>query len=1450
MKRYSPRDWTGGSCALVKHVLLMLVALSMANSWIKPIEAAERHWTGNASANWSNLNNWSPVGIPQNGECLIFDQDNNTSMNNDIPNLTVTGLAFYGNDYQLSGNSLTITPNGGACGFLGDISNTSQSSRSVDINCGLVLGADTSIATGFGSDDLLSLDRTIYLHVNGYIDLNGHNLTLVATAEHWVDGLNDKYNDPGNLYMSGVILGTGNISASVEDDCLLEFSGPLANTFQGTLTVRDDYTSDPAYRGSHTISFKQGGVVVNDRLVIPGATVVTLNHSEQIGDNGTVAISDGSQLLLNGFNETIGTLAITNVSADASPSVLDTGTGLLGLNGGIIASVDNTAIHPTIKGHLNLNGFLPFNINGGPQPGLEILASIQGNGFQKVGDGLLRLSGNNSFFGDAEISEGTVEARTATAFGQAGPTYGVELDGSGSLVLQGVAIGAEPLFVNSASSILTAYNQCSWAGPVTLNTTLNVIPVDATFSGSKLNFSGIMSGIGGLNLLPALFGVGNAQLSGPNANTFTGPLTVNCQLLELNKLSNIRACAGPLVVGGAPGSALREVRWLNSYQDVYDVAHTSASLTLYSNGFVNLSNHNEYFGPLTFNGGVVDSGASGYSYIFQPVTVNPTNVSAIINGNLAMPGGDNRTFIVGHGTVDSDLIVNAVVSGTPNYFVKQGAGTMSLRNFNTYDAVTLLQAGTLDVNNDAALGTPAGTVISGGATLRLDGYGANMLEGFEMVGAGVGGTHGAIEVVSNSTFNLSGSINLDAATTINVGQGSALGLNGNIYGTGPLIETGMGTLVLGGTAANTYSGGMTANQGTLLLNKPNAVDAVPGPLTVGAADGSTSATARSLNSYQISGNIYVNPGSLMDINSQQENVDFLSLSGSAAVQTGSGYLSLKTGADINVYPVSGSPPATITGTISLDPGNHHINVASGSGTPGLLVYATMSQYSTEASIEKTGPGVLSLNGNNSFQGNVQVDSGTLIAANAGALGGSAKTTSVINDGTLALDGGIVFNLETLVLNSSAAIALDSRSGSNTWNGPIGLYQPTGISVSPAGGYLQVLNSVSGPGGLTKLGLGTLQFWGFTANTYAGITTVSAGTLEAGRVNLTSVPADVVVGDDSSSSTTAILRTDREQQFSRTASLNVRRSGLFDVFPFPSVPVPNPTLRTVVGNGKVNLGTGTSLTVSNDVSCAFLGVISGPGAFNKTGAALMQLTGNNTYTGNTTISGGTLQVDGSQPQSAVQISGGARLQGLGTVGNISLSGSSSAVAPGDGPGMLTCSNFNANGSGGGSSLEIQLNCSNPGTDYDQLNVHGSVTFGNRVNLNASLNFSSWLSNTFTIINNDGTDPVTGTLNGLAQNATLTIGSEQFRISYTGGDGNDVVLTQISGLPLPTLSIESVPPGSVRLLWRTNTPTYRLQSNTNLTTTNWIVPSPTPVILGTNYVVTNAAAGAGFYRLINP
>ncbi len=80
---------------------------------------------------------------------------------------------------------------------------------------------------------------------------------------------------------------------------------------------------------------------------------------------------------------------------------------------------------------------------------------------------------------------------------------------------------------------------------------------------------------------------------------------------------------------------------------------------------------------------------------------------------------------------------------------------------------------------------------------------------------------------------------------------------------------------------------------------------------------------------------------------------------------------------------------------------------------------------------------------------------------------------------------------------------------------------------------------------------------------------------------------------------------------------------------------------------------------------------------------------------------------------------------------------------------------------------------------QLNVTGSVNLGlSTLNLSASPTFVPSAGQQFVIVNNDGADAVTSSFAGFAQGSTTVIGGHTFSISYTGGTGNDVVLTEES------------------------------------------------------------------------
>ncbi len=106
---------------------------------------------------------------------------------------------------------------------------------------------------------------------------------------------------------------------------------------------------------------------------------------------------------------------------------------------------------------------------------------------------------------------------------------------------------------------------------------------------------------------------------------------------------------------------------------------------------------------------------------------------------------------------------------------------------------------------------------------------------------------------------------------------------------------------------------------------------------------------------------------------------------------------------------------------------------------------------------------------------------------------------------------------------------------------------------------------------------------------------------------------------------------------------------------------------------------------------------------------------------------------------------------------------------------------------GSTLMLDANGTSPGAysipgsivGHDQVVVHGEVTLGGATLVlggTYGYTFSGPIGASYRLIDNDGTDAIVGTFSGLAQNALLSVGNHTYRISYTGGDGNDLVVTR--------------------------------------------------------------------------
>ncbi len=242
---------------------------------------------------------------------------------------------------------------------------------------------------------------------------------------------------------------------------------------------------------------------------------------------------------------------------------------------------------------------------------------------------------------------------------------------------------------------------------------------------------------------------------------------------------------------------------------------------------------------------------------------------------------------------------------------------------------------------------------------------------------------------------------------------------------------------------------------------------------------------------------------------------------------------------------------------------------------------------------------------------------------------------------------------------------------------------------------------------------------------------------------------------------------------------------------------------VTGDGSVGLSDGTSTGGAFSIaSGASLGLgsedseysvdptttISGTGSLSLGASTTMVLPADFNFAGSANVFSGVLQVDGSLIGSGISVSGGT-LSGIGTVGALSVG--NAAVSPGDGAGTGILNvqgpadfagNFDDEEGQEFSTLTVQLNGPTPGTGYTQLNVTGAVDLA-ECSLNPSLGFTPSSGEQFTIIKS--TVPIVGTFDGLPQGAPLTIGSTPFTISYHGGDGDDVVLTQAT-LAAPTVT----------------------------------------------------------------
>ncbi|WP_267225560.1 autotransporter-associated beta strand repeat-containing protein [Dyella silvae] len=339
-----------------------------------------------------------------------------------------------------------------------------------------------------------------------------------------------------------------------------------------------------------------------------------------------------------------------------------------------------------------------------------------------------------------------------------------------------------------------------------------------------------------------------------------------------------------------------------------------------------------------------------------------------------------------------------------------------------------------------------------------------------------------------------------------------------------------------------------------------------------------------------------------------------------------------------------------------------------------------------------GAGTTVLTGNNSYTGGTTITSGTLQIGDGGTTGNiSGNVTnhsalvfnhsdnitlsgSVIGTGTLAQNGnGTLFVTNSVTEAGSTTINAGTLSiGNGTTDGTVATNIVDNSALVFNRSSVTYGNVISGPGTVQKLGGGTLTLTG--SNTYSGITTISAGTVQVGN----------------------------------GGSTGTLGSG------------------AVLDNGM--------LTFNRSDAVSYNGVISGTGGLTQAGPGTLTLTGRSTYTGATVVTAGTLLVNGTLGPSAVTANSGTTLGGAGIIaGPVTINGGT--LAPGaqiGAAGTLYVGGLSLH-----SQLNVDLAMPDViGSPNDLINDTGNLSLTGVLNVNDAGQFAS-TPGSYRLINYEGT-----------------------------------------------------------------------------------------------------------------
>jgi autotransporter-associated beta strand protein len=499
-------------------------------------------------------------------------------------------------------------------------------------------------------------------------------------------------------------------------------------------------------------------------------------------------------------------------------------------------------------------------------------------------------------------------------------------------------------------------------------------------------------------------------------------------------------------------------------------------------------------GTATISGGV--SIAGGTLAITAPATIG--GGVSVSGGTLRVGDGGTAGSLAADVTVDVGTTVvfdradaatfSGAISGAGTVR-QQGAGTLVLSGTNTFSGPLVAAAGSVSVASDASLGavpgaaTPGRLVLADTTLATTSSFTLAATRGLALGPAGGSGS-GTIDVAGGTTLSYAGAI---------ANNGTA----------GTLVKAGPGTLALSGTS--TYSGGTRLTAGRLEFASGGALGTGLVTLEGGtlAYTGPTGTVTRTMNVANQS-SFDVPSGVQLTWSGRVQGTGTLPASDGKLVKTGGGTLLLNGNFDNQVNGIR-----VAEGTLVSQHGTNYFLLGYLRGTGG---------EPDGSPLEIAAAGTVRIDGIRQFQGAVTqyntvtysntpvvLEGGQLVfvAPSSGSRDNTIGSLSFTAGGSLAIEANNRVDLNSLggiatsgtgaaTISGAGTLNIVKRAAGDTPTIDVALTAPLTISTpltSTAFG-----NSTGGLG-LTKTGLGTLTLGG--ANTYAGTTSILAGTLALG-----------------------------------------------------------------------------------------------------------------------------------------------------------------------------------------------------------------------------------------------------------------------------------------------------------------------------------------------------------------